>query len=483
MGLAEGVFGVPGVQGEPRVGCRQSRPRTIGSCVVSGRSALPRTLWFLGGALAAGLFILGLLWFTRSTPITAVTAVGDTPPAIGGPAFHSQIQLHTGVQLESGNRIEVVTDGAVFDRIIADIAQARRTVTFQTYFCTPGTLANRFRDALAERARAGVRVLVLLDFIGCDVDDAWLASPREAGAQVRWMRTVKWYALHRADNRSHARIVVVDGAIGYTGGYGMADAWLGDGRSGGQWRDTNARFTGPAVAQLQAAFSDAWAETTGELLTGPEFYPAPPDTIETLPSRSSAIADSSAVVADSIRIVAGLLHTKHELGSTRPERLLAVTIAGARRTLYISNAYFIPDDDFRALLIAAARRGVDVRVLTAGDSTDVGLVRAASRAHYASLLEGGVRLYEYLPTMMHAKTFVADGVWTSIGSLNFDNRSMALNDETNLLVLDAGIAASMDSMFLTDLRYAREVAQDVFARRGFIARLRERFAVLLSRML
>lgn len=436
---------------------------------MNGRTTIRRLLWSLGGAVSAGLFILCLLWFTRSTPVTSVTAFGGRPPTIGQPEFESQIQLHTGVRLLRGNRVDLVNNGALFDRIMADIGDARHVVTFQSYFCTPGAVADRFRDALAERARAGVRVLALLDYIGCDVDDDWFATLRAAGAEVHWMRTVKWYALHRADNRSHARVVAIDGAIGYTGGFGMADAWLGDGVTGGQWRDTNARFTGPAVAQLEAAFSNAWAETTGELLTGPEFFPDP--------------FVSAEAAADSTTVLAGLLHTKYELGSTRPERLMAITIAGARRRLYISNAYFVPDDDFRALLIAAARRGVDVRVLTPGDSTDVRLVRAASRAHYAVLLEGGVRLYEYQPTMMHAKTFVADGTWTSIGSMNFDNRSMALNDETNLIVRDDDIAMRMDSIFMADIAHAREITLEEFARRGFLARMRERFAVLLSRML
>ena len=260
------------------------------------------------------------------------------------------------------------------------------------------------------------------------------------------------------------RAIVVDGRVGYTGGFGLADYWLGDGRHEEQWRESNVRFEGPAVAQLQATFAAGWAEATGELLTGDLFFPA--------------VSFASAGT-----VQAGLLHSIPTIGSTPAERFLALSISAARQRLYIANSYFVPDDDFRELLIRAAKRGVDVRVLTAGDKSDVKTTLYAGRARYAELLKGGVRVYEYRPTMMHAKTFVADGIWATIGSLNFDNRSLVFNNESNVVTLDERVGAQMDSLFLEDLRYSDEIKLPGFERRAWSEKLLEWGANSLQRLL
>jgi cardiolipin synthase len=282
---------------------------------------------------------------------------------------------------------------------------------------------------------------------------------------VSTLRKLRWYSLHNASDRSHVRAVVLDGRVGYTGGFGLADYWLGDGRHEEQWRETNVRFEGPAVAQLQAAFAAAWAEANGELLTGDLFFP--PATFRSRPGAAEA----------------GLLFTAPTSGSTPAERFLALSIAAARKSLYISNSYFVPDDDFRKLLIRAAKRGVDVRVLTAGPKTDVKTTWYAGRARYEELLRNGVRIYEYVPTMMHAKSMVVDGLWATIGSMNFDNRSLAFNNESNLVTLDTAIGAQMQRTFADDLRYAKEIRLDEFRRRPWTAKVMERGASLLSRLL
>ena len=216
--------------------------------------------------------------------------------------------------------------------------------------------------------------------------------------------------------------------------------------------------------QLQAAFMAAWAEVTGELLTGDLFFP-----------RASF---------DSIGpVTAGLLYATPSLGSTDAERFLALSVSSARKTLYITNSYFVPDDDFRDLLVAAAKRGVDVRVLTASEKTDVRVTWYAGRSRYEALLSGGVRVYEYQPSMMHAKTMVADGIWGTIGSMNFDNRSLAFNDETNLVVWDRDFGAVMDSTYHNDLRHAREIKLSEFTDRPWTARLVELGASVFSRLL
>jgi cardiolipin synthase len=225
------------------------------------------------------------------------------------------------------------------------------------------------------------------------------------------------------------------------------------------------RFEGPAVAQLQSAFAAAWAEANGDLLTGDLFFPR---------ATFKQVAGPTQ---------AGLLFTAPTSGSTPAERFLALSIAGARRTLYISNSYFVPDDDFRELLVHAAKRGVDVRVLTAGPETDVKTTWYAGRARYEELLRAGVRIYEYIPTMMHAKTMVVDTLWSTIGSMNFDNRSLAFNNESNLVMLDATLGAQLHRTFLEDLRYSKEIRLDEFRRRPWTMKAMEKGASLLSRVL
>jgi cardiolipin synthase len=282
--------------------------------------------------------------------------------------------------------------------------------------------------------------------------------------ELAWLRPLRFLQLNKAAERSHARVVVVDGRIGYTGGFGLADYWLGNGTAPDQWREANVRFEGPAVAELQAAFAAGWAEATGKLLTGDLFFP-------------------SHMFEPAGGEEAGLFHSIPTIGSTPGERFLALTLASARRTLYIANSYFIPDDDFRRFLVGAVKRGVDVRVLVPGDESDVKTTLFAARWRYQELLEGGVRIFEYQPTMMHAKTLVVDGLWSTVGSFNFDNRSMVFNNETSLLVLSPRTGATMDSLFLHDLQHAKEVRLDAWRRRGTWERVKELGATMLSRLL
>ena len=274
-------------------------------------------------------------------------------------------------------------------------------------------------------------------------------------------RPLQLSTLHLAQNRSHVRGIVVDGRIGWTGGFSIDDRWLGDGRASGSWRETNVRFEGPAVRQLQAAFAAAWAEATGTLFSG-----------------RATVAGGEDDPA-----LAGLLYATPTMGSTAAERFFAMTIAGARRTLYITNSYFAPDENFVGLLADAARRGVDVRILTGGPRTDVRTVRLAGRAQYDRLLEAGVRIYEWQPTTLHAKTFVVDGLWSTIGSMNFDNRSLTLNDESTLMILDDHVGQQMNAIFIADLNHAEEITLLRFRQRPWVQRLMERPARLIQRLL
>jgi cardiolipin synthase len=422
----------------------------------------------LVGAMLALFAFVGLLYCFRGTPMRSVVAVGDGggPPRVGEPLFLRTIELFTGADAAPGNRVEVLANGEeLYPRLWEDLRSATRSITLQMYYCSMGVAADTLKAILTERARAGVRVLFLHDAVGSSgLTREYLDGLRAAGISIAVFRPVHWYSLHKAQSRSHIRVVVVDGRVGYTGGFGLDDKWLGDGRHVGQWRDTNVRFTGPAVLQLQATFAAGLVEATGTLIVGDEFFPLEDD------------------AGDGTQC-AGLLHAAPSIGSTSAARFLALSIAGATRTLYITNSYFVPDREFRTQLVLAARRGVDVRVLTAGKHTDVRTTRWAGRAEYEELLEGGVRIYEYQPAMMHAKTFVVDGLWSTIGTMNFDNRSMVFNDESNLMVFDAEVGACLDALFHEDLRYAREIDLASFRTRPWTERLVEWGASRVARVL
>ncbi|MGH7477446.1 MAG: phospholipase D-like domain-containing protein [Longimicrobiales bacterium] len=418
------------------------------------------------GAVLLGLAFLALLFLTRGTPVTGISAVGQVggAPAVGSAGFLRSASLLAGAMLLPGHDVAVLADGdGTFPRLLADIEAARSTVTLQLYYADPGRLADTLAVALAAAASRGIRTLLLYDAFGSTLSDDYWDRLRSAGVAVAQFRPVKWYSLHKAQLRAHGRAVVIDGRIGYTGGFGIADKWLGSGRRAGEWRETNVRFAGPAVGQLQAAFAAMWAEASGELITGDVFFP-PADTT-------------------SGGVTAALIHSAPPAGSTPIERLLAITIAGAQRTLFIANAYFVPDDDLRRMLGEAAARGVDVRVLLPGERTDVSIVRHAGRAHYEELLAAGARVFEYQPTMMHAKTVVADGLWSVIGSMNFDNRSIALNEETVFVAADPRVGATMDSLFLADLEFSREIMLAAFRRRGWSDRVLERVFLGFARIL
>ncbi|HVE77534.1 MAG TPA: phospholipase D-like domain-containing protein [Gemmatimonadaceae bacterium] len=420
------------------------------------------------GLVVVAFALIGFLYITRGTPLRAVTAFGDPagPPSVGDPQFRRTMELHTGVVMLEGNKVRVAINGdQTYPQLWADLRSARRSITLQMYYCKPGRMATELKDILVDRAGAGVRVLFLLDAFGAqDLSKAYLDSLEVAGVRVSKFRPLHWYSFDKFSHRSHIRVVVVDGSVGWTGGFGIDDKWFGDGRHDDQWRDTNARFEGPAVMQHQATFAAGWAEATGELLTGDLFFPP-----------SGFRPDG--------QVYAALLHLAPTTGSTPAERFLALTITAARRTLYVSNSYFVPDDDFRRLLVAAAKRGVDVRILTTSDKTDVPTTWYAGRRRYEELLRGGVRVFEYQPVMMHAKTIVADGLWASVGTMNFDNRSLVFNDETNLVALDAALGAELETIFLEDLRYAREIDLETFRRRSAWERVKENGAHLLSRLL
>ena len=409
--------------------------------------------------------VIGILFITRGTAVRRVRGVGadGTPVCATEPEFAATVALLAGAEILPGNRVELALNGdGTYERLWADLRSATQSITMQMYYAEPGRVADQLHEILVERARAGVRVFFLYDAFGAGaLKKSYLASLREAGVRAVPFRPLRFRNLWVVQNRAHIRGIVVDNRIGWTGGFGLDDKWLGDGHTDLAWRDTNVRFEGPAVQHLLAAFAAGWAEATGELFSG----------------RIGSIVCEGGVAQ------AALLATAPTLGSTPAERFLALSIAGAREKLFITNAYFAPDRSFVALLADAAQRGADVRVLVGGPRTDVRAARLAARSRYERLLAAGVRVYEYQPSTLHAKTFVVDGRWSSVGTMNFDNRSLALNDECTLMVLDHPFANRMEEMFHADLERSLEINLAEFRTRPWTSHVAEWGANLITSVL
>ena len=445
---------------------RRIRRRAIWAALSLGMVSVPLLLFALVGFphVVRGPLVRNL--------IGGSVAAGSSIPVLAaeGPDLARSLELLTGATLTVGNSVEILANGdGIFGRLWYDVRTARRSVTVQMYYVGPGEVLDSATQILAQRARTGVHVYFLYDAFGAqDLPRPNLDTLRAAGVLTAEFRPLRWYALDRAGHRSHVRGVVIDGAVGYTGGFGFDDKWLGGGRQPREWRETNVRFSGPAVAQLQAAFVAKWAEAAGTLLADELLLPA---------------TTGFGVHAANAAVDGALVYSPPLTGSTTGERLLALSIASAKRRLYITNAYFVPQTDFVRLLTDAARRGVDVRVLTNGPGSDVRTTWLAGRSRYDPLLAAGVRIWEYRPTTLHAKTLVADGIWSLISTMNFDNRSLAYNNEVALVARDQSVGSELDSLFLEDLRFADEVRPDVFAHRSWLARLLERAAGLAAPVL
>jgi cardiolipin synthase A/B len=414
--------------------------------------------------LLAPLAVVGAQHLLRRPPVRRVRVPeGGVLPSVRDAAFPALVEMHVRTPLLPGNRVEVLCDGdGTYPRMLDDLRAAERSILFQVFYAKPGALADAVGAVLRARAEAGVRVHFLYDAFGAaTLRSSYLGALREAGVEVRAARPPEPSRLWELPHRSHVRCVSIDGRVGYTGGFGLADEWLGSGASPGEWRETNVRLEGPAARHFEAAFAAGWADAAQELLLEEPALPA------------SAPGGARA----------GLLHLSPELGSTSAERFLALSLSAARERIWLSSAYFVPETFLSRLLCDAAARGVDVRVLTASDNSDVPIAYRGGRSRYAPLLESGVRIWEYTPAMMHAKTFVIDGRWCTIGGINYDNRSLALMDETTLMVLDDGVGAALERAFAADLGRSEEIRLEQFRRRPLHERAMEHAAGTVSRLL
>ena len=389
----------------------------------------------------------------------------DRPPArlydTADPQFARAMGVLLGPPILEGNRLEVLLNGdQIFPSMLSAIRGARKTITFESYIYWSGTIGREFAKALSERSRAGVKVHVLLDWLGSSkLDPDQLAMMVDAGVSVRKFHEPVWYHLDRMNNRTHRKVLVVDGTVGFTGGVGIADVWSGNAQDPDHWRDTHFRAEGPVVAQMQAVFMDNWIKVTGEVLHGAEYFPP-------LERRGSGAAQ--------------MFSSSPEGGSESMHLMYLLAINAAAKSIHLSSAYFVPDELTREALIAAARRGVRVQIITPGKHMDAETVRKASRAQWGDLLQSGIEISEYQPTMYHCKVLVVDGLWISVGSTNFDNRSFALNDEANLNILDPAFAARQIAIFEQDRAHATPITFAQWQQRPFTEKVVEHTAALLS---
>jgi cardiolipin synthase A/B len=381
---------------------------------------------------------------------------------VGEPSFFPTIEAYTDAPIVGGNRIELLFNGdETFPIMLRDIKTAKSTITFAQYLYEDGSISYEFAQAFSDRCRAGVQVHILIDNQGSQkIPEKIPAMMSDAGCHVEFFRRVEaqqvflpWKLL-KYNYRNHRRVLVIDGRVGFTGGYGISDAWTGDGRTEDHWRETNVRVEGPVVKYLQAAFTESWFEATGTLLGGDGYFPR----LEPRGKISAQMVKSSPIG-----------------GSFQNYMLFLLSITSAKKSILITNSYFIPDDTMIEALLKAAARGVRVVILVPG-KIDHQITYRASRSNYGRMLLGGIQIFEYMPALMHAKTMVVDGVWATVGSTNFDNRSFALNEELNLTAYDSGIAQRLEEAFEQDLKYSRKITYEEWSSRGIGERIYEIFA-------
>jgi cardiolipin synthase len=384
--------------------------------------------------------------------------------SVADPQFRREMGVLLGPAILPGNTVTDLENGdEIFPAMLAAIASAQKTITFETYIYWSGEIGRKFADALAERARAGLQVNVTIDWVGSiSMDEALLQEMEDAGVHVQRYRPLHWYNLSRMNNRTHRKLLVVDGRIGFTGGVGIGDPWQGHAQDPDHWRDMHFRIEGPAVAQIQSAFNDNWIKTSGEVLNGADYFPA---------------------LAPAGSMDAHMFVSSPAGGSESMHLMYLMSIAAAEHSIDLAAAYFIPDELISKALVAARHRGVRIRVLMPGKNTDSDAARVASKASWGPLLLAGVEMYEYEPTMFHNKMLIVDHEMVSVGSTNFDLRSFQLNDEASLNVYNHAFAERMTAVFEQDLKPTRRYTYEIWKKRPWKEKFTEKFIVPLRSQL
>jgi cardiolipin synthase A/B len=380
------------------------------------------------------------------------------------PRFMHELGVLLGPPFIGGNRHQVLLNGdEIFPPMLAAIRSAQKSITFETYIYWSGDIGAEFADALTERARKGVKVHVLLDWVGsAKVDEKFVDALTAAGVQIRKFHPPHWSHLGRMNNRTHRKLLVVDGRVAFTGGVGIAPQWTGRAQDPAHWRDTHFKVEGPVVAQMQAVFLDNWIKVTGEVPHVPDYFP---------------------VLAPAGTAVAQVFSSSPTGGSEAMQLMYLLAITAASRSIDLSAAYFVPDELSARALVEAMARGVKLRIVVPGEHIDSETVRSASRATWGPLLAAGATIAEYQPTMYHCKVMIVDDLLVSVGSTNFDNRSFRLNDEATLNIMDSEFAKQQRVIFEADLALARPVSHAQWLNRPLREKIGEMFSTLLRSQL
>lgn len=387
--------------------------------------------WVIVLATLLSTLLAVMLARNFATPEKSLSRIIAHSHPVSDPQFRREMGVLLGPAITPGNRVTALQDGdEIFPSMLQAIASARRTITFETYIYWSGQIGQRFTDALVERARAGVKVHVTIDWLGSvKMDNSLIENLQKAGVQVERYRPINWYNLDRVNNRTHRKLLVIDGRIGFTGGVGIADQWTGKAQDPDHWRDSHFKVEGPVVGQIQAAFNDNWIKTTGTSLTGPDYFPA-----------IDPVGDSDAQ----------MFLASPRGGSESMHLFYLMAIAAAVEQIDLAASYFVPDPLLLHALQQARQRGVAIRILVPGEHIDSDTVRLSSRSDWGPLLAAGIAIAEYQPTMLHVKMLIVDGQLVSVGSTNFDIRSFRLNDEASLNIYDPTFAAAMTRVFEQD---------------------------------
>lgn len=414
-------------------------------------------LWTVVITVLATLLV-AVLAMNFATPEKKLSSLVKHHYGVSEPDFRREMSVMLGPAIVPGNQVAYLQNGdQIFPAMLQAIRGAKTSITFETYIYWSGEIGKEFTDALAERAQAGIPVNVIIDWAGSiKMQDALLDEMEKSGVRIQKYRPLHWYTLGRINNRTHRKLLVVDGRIGFTGGVGIADQWLGHAQDADHWREAHFRIEGPAVAQMQAAFNDNWVKTTGEVLNGEAYFP---------PLQHVGDIDAHLFIASP----AG--------GSESMHLMYLMAVAAAEHSIDLAASYFVPDELIVKALLQARKKGVRIRILLPGPHIDSDAVRLASRAGWGELLQAGMEIYEYQPTMLHVKLLVVDGELVSVGSTNFDIRSFRLNDEASLNLYDRNFAAQMTAAFEDDLAHAKRYTHEMWQERPLKEKLIEKFVL------
>ncbi len=415
----------------------------------------------IGAVLAIALTLLILNMMPQEKQLARdIPAVSPVDSA----QFRTEISSLLGPTVLDGNHVVDLQNGVeIFPAMIEAIRGAQHSINLESYIYWSGEVSKRFVDALTERARAGVPVHVLVDWVGgSKMDDDVIKRLQDAGVRFQMFHPLTWYTVDRLNNRTHRKLLIVDGRVAFTGGVGIADAWDGNADRPDRWRDMQFRVEGPVVAQFQAVFEDNWITTTGQVLLGTDYYPTP--------TAAGAMA-------------AQMFSSSPEGGSENMQLMYLMAINGARKSIDLEAAYFLPDELTMNALQTALKRGVEMRIVVPGPHVDSSLVRDASQAQWGSVLQLGARIFRYQPSLFHNKMMIVDDYLTIVGSANFDDRSFQLNDEANLNIYDHDFATHMRSVVDDDIAKSREVTLAEWEARPWTSRVKDWFSSLSASQL